>query len=234
MPVLLLAQGDTQSKDMLRRAFEARYGFGAPSLDTIRADLKGRVRAHLGPLSTWLPVDVTIAFQLPTQVRWEIVTRPVGVPLTAAALGFDGNQMFERKGGDVTTDDSLARQRSLHAQIWAASCILLTPLTDDTVSLRAIDQRSFAATHNATGSVSTLVFNEDYTLASVSVQCLNVNAGREQTFSLTCSEGQMLVNDFNLPRKMVLAWDNEVEYELTPIRCEVNAPFEASYFRLSN
>ena len=37
MPVLLLARGDQDSKSLLRRAIEARYGLGPPAIETLMA-----------------------------------------------------------------------------------------------------------------------------------------------------------------------------------------------------
>ena len=43
MPVLLLAQGDPQAKDLLRKAIHARYGLRPPALDSLHINFKGRL-----------------------------------------------------------------------------------------------------------------------------------------------------------------------------------------------
>ncbi len=61
MPVLLLARGDQESKALLRRAIEARYGLGPPVLETLKLQLKGRARAKVGPVTTWVPLTEVVA-----------------------------------------------------------------------------------------------------------------------------------------------------------------------------
>ena len=81
MPVLLLAQGDTTSKDMLRHAIEARYGLRPPVLESLQIDFKGRVRAKLGPINTWVPVEATAYFNFPTSMRWDFSVKAAGVQI---------------------------------------------------------------------------------------------------------------------------------------------------------
>ena len=55
MPVLLLAQGDAEARDLLRKAIEARYGPRPPALDSLKIDFNGRTRIKVGPVMTWVP-----------------------------------------------------------------------------------------------------------------------------------------------------------------------------------
>ena len=93
MPVLLLARGDQESKALLRRAIEARYGLGPPVLETLKLQMKGRVRAKVGPVTTWIPLEVTAYFKFGFSARWDYTARPVGVAVSSGTEAFDGDNV---------------------------------------------------------------------------------------------------------------------------------------------
>ncbi|MCC6805521.1 MAG: hypothetical protein IT319_21755, partial [Anaerolineae bacterium] len=71
MPVLMLARGDQDSKNLLRHAIEARYGLGPPAMDTLKVEMKGRARTKVGPVATWIPVEGAACFRFPHASRWD-------------------------------------------------------------------------------------------------------------------------------------------------------------------
>jgi hypothetical protein len=122
VPVLLLAQGDVMSKDMLRRAIEARYGLRPPALESLRIDFKGRARAKLGPLATWVPVDATAYFNFPTSMRWDFAVRAVGVQIGSGVEAFDGVNYRSVRGSKAAS--VIANPDSISISAWTTRSIL--------------------------------------------------------------------------------------------------------------
>jgi len=234
MPVLLLARGDQPSRLLLRHAIEARYGLGPPALDTLKIDFKGRVRAKIGPVVTWMPLEGTVYCKLPFTVRWNYTTRPAGVALRSGAFAFDGTVARRRSGGDVSVIEDAAEVESTRARLWTISALLLTPLAEHFVELRAVGERAFDATNDEAKVTARLQLHEDHTLESTSIECLNPANGTTQAYTARVAEGQKLVGDLILPSLFSLGWDNQAEMELAPLSAQTNPPLEDSLFRLES
>lgn len=233
MPVLLLAQGDPQSKDMLRRAIEARYGLRPPALDSLRIDFKGRVRAKLGPISSWVPVEATAQFQFPNAMRWDFIVRAAGVQLGSGIEAFDGLVYRTGRGNRGTTelpDPELVS--SMQKRLWAIAALLLTPLGEHFVKVSAQGDHTLQVTNTQIDSTILLHLNPDNTLDHVEVDCLNPDTLRQQKFTLSLSTDQELVNDMMLPCKISAFWDSEAYFEVQPVGAEANPSIPQSVFTL--
>ena len=188
MPVLLLAQGDPPAKDLLRRAIEARYGFSPPAIDNIRLCLKGKVRARVGPITTQVPVDMMAQFRFPSAMRWDFNVKTVGVSLQRGIEAFDGTTYRRLRSSGYT--GSLIEPMvidSLHRRLWAMAALLLTPLGEHFVRLKAAGEMRLEATNTLIDDTVQLLLRPDHTLDRVQVQCLNPDSGREQRFTLRLS-----------------------------------------------
>jgi hypothetical protein len=235
MPVLLLARGDKEGKELLRRALEARYGVGAPAIDTLRIEFKGRKRARIGPVATWVPVEGTLSYNAPLCGRIDYTARPVGLPLITQTDAFDGTIYRKRRGRDeveVVTQSEQAQ--SIQRRLWVAAAVLLTPLVEQFVELHATGERSFTATNIDTDDSAHVYLNDDFTIAYATTQCYNAAEDAVQEFTYRLFDGQSQVNDLMLPRRIAAHWEEAPEFEMTPASVEINPTFEPELFRLED
>ena len=198
MPVLLLAQGNAEAKDLLRKAIEARYGLRPPALESLQIDFKGRVRAKVGPVTTWLPVAATAYFQFPTSMRWDFTVKPIGVPVQRGVDAFDGTTYRRLRGSNtpqVISDDE--QVTSVQRRLWAIAALFLTPLGDHFVKLSAKGPHSLDATNTTLNDTVSLYLRPDNTLDYVQVVCLNPDSNQQQTFTLGLSTDQAPVNEMH-------------------------------------
>jgi hypothetical protein len=237
MPVLLLAYGDPKAKDLLRRAIEARYGARPPALEALKLNFKGRARAKIGPVSAWVPVEATAYFQFPTAMRWDFVVKPLGLPVQRGVETLHDNvyRVMRGKAATVITDD--AQIAYLRRRLWAVAAVLLTPMGEDFVKLslnpdNGSSERSFQVTNTRINDTVSVYLRTDYTVERVQVECLNPDTGRQQHFILRLSEAQVELNEFILPKKIDVFWDNDPAFEIEPTRVESNPSLAASTFIL--
>jgi hypothetical protein len=234
MPVLLLAQGDKPTKDLLRSAIEARYGLRPPALESLHLDFKGRARARLGPVSTWIPVDITAWFKFPTAMRWDFVVRAVGVQISSGIESFDGTNYRRTRGGKTSTliaEPDLIQ--STQSRLWAIAAVLLTPLGDHFVKLETTGANQLQATHTQINSAVTLQLRPDHSLDYVEVSCLNPDTAKQQLFTLRLSQEQAPINELMLPSKISAFWDDAPYFEVEPVLAESNPDIPAMTFALS-
>ncbi len=233
MPVLLLAQGDQASRTLLRNAIEARYGLGPPALETLTLRVTGRQRTQLGPMTLWAPLDATASFKFPLTVRWTYTSRRVGLLQHSDSGSFVDPVLRRRQGDQVVTDDA-ALTESAHALLWAYCAMLLIPLSEAFVELKLIDDFSFDAVNTEAGVTVRLRLNPDYSLASVSTDCINPASGKVETFTIKLAGELALLDDLILPRELTLLWNDAPAYELTPVSAVSNEPLDDGFFRLEH
>lgn len=235
MPVLMLARGDQDSKTLLRHAIEARYGLGPPAIETLKVEMKGRARARVGPVNTWMALEAVACFKFPHAVRWDYTMRPVGIPINSGAESCDGTACRKRENRDkVTVIEDAGRVASTQARLWAICAVLLMPLAEHFVELKVAGERALDATHTETGITAHLQLQEDYTLDFASTKCLNPTSGKTQVYSLRMSGGQAVVDELMLPRKIDTYWDDQPEMELTPTTVVSNPAVDDGFFRLEH
>ncbi len=232
MPVLLLAQGDQASRTLLRNAIEARYGLGPPALETLTLRLRGRQRAHVGPIALWAALDGTASFKFPLTMRWDYTARRAGLILHRDSGSFDAALVRRRRRDQVVTDAALVE--AARALLWAGCAVLLIPLSEAFVELHMIDDFSFDAINTEAGVTARLQLNQDYSLASVSTDCINPANGKAETFTIRLAGGLALLGDLILPRELTLLWNDQPEYELTPVSAASNDPLDDGFFQLEH
>ncbi len=234
MPVLLLAQGDTTSKDMLRRAIEARYGLRPPALESLQIDFKGRTRAKLGPIATWVPVEATAYFCFPNTMRWDFTVKAVGVQLGSGIEAFDGTTYRSSRGGKAATiisnQDLIS---SMQQRLWAIAAVFLTPLGEHFVKLSSVGENILQVTNTQIGASIYLHLRDDHTLDYVKIDCINPDNNKLQNFKLCLSDEQCLVNDLMLPSKIIAYWDGASYFEVEPKRAEANHHIDDTLFKLN-
>jgi hypothetical protein len=234
VPVLLLAQGDTTSKDMLRRAIEARYGLRPPALESLQIDFKGRVRAKLGPIATWIPVEATAYFCFPNTMRWDFKMKAVGVQVGSGIEAFDGTTYRIASGGKAATvisDPALIS--SMQQRLWAIAAVFLTPLGEHFVKVSCISENTLQVTNTQIDASIYLHLRSDHTLDYVKIDCTNPDNNKLQNFKLCMSEEQSLVNDLMLPAKIMSYWDGDPYFEVEPQRAEANHQISNAMFSLT-
>lgn len=219
MPVLLLAQGDNQAKDLLRRSIETRYGFAPPAIDNLEIDFKGRARAKMGPITTWVPVEITAHFRFPNAARWDFAVNPAGLTLQRGVEAFDGNTYRHiRSSSAARISDNADLIYSLQQRLWAMAAVLLTPLGEHFVHLKYVSDTEYEATNTLLNNTVNLYLRPDYSLEKVCVSCLNPDTNRQQQFILHLSETQQPVDDIMMPTKISAFWDRDAYFEAEPIR----------------
>jgi len=234
MPVLLLAQGDTIAKCALRKAIEARYGTRPPSLDSLKINFNGRTLAKVGPVKTWVPVEVTAYFRFPMAMRWDFTVKPLKLPVQRGLEAFDGATYHSARGGKpptVITDP--AQVASMRRRMWAIAAILLTPLSELFVKLSAIGENSLWATNTKLDDAAEIHLRPDNSLDYVRVECLNPDDNRWQNYIIRLSEELVCINDLLLPAKMSAFWDDAPNFEFEPGLVESNPNIPDSVFTLA-
>jgi hypothetical protein len=234
MPVLLLARGDKEGRDLLRKALEARYGLGAPAVETLKIRFDGRARTKLGPLTMWVPLEATLFFRFPECARWDFSVRAAGVPMRAGVSAFDGTHYRkQQKNGQLDEITQPEHVRAARVRLTVAAGMLLTPFAQEYFELRATGARSFEATNLETADSVHVTLHDDFTVDSVSASCLNPDEEfQEQLFTLQSTGGQQAVDDFIMPEKITVSWDNVPEFEVSPVAVESNPALDEAFFRL--
>lgn len=236
MPVLLLSRGDKEGRDLLRKALEARYGMNVPAVETLKIDFEGRARAKLGPISTWVPLETTVYLSFPGQGRWDFNIRAVGVPLRAGTNAIDGMVYRKRqRNGAIEVISNPEHARAARLWRFVVVGMLLIPLSQQFIELKGTGERSFIAINLETKDSLEVTLHEDFTVAKVTTRCANPEQDfAEQLFTLRAEGGQVAVNDFMLPAKLITLWDDEEEYEVEPIAVETNPALSDGIFTLDS
>jgi hypothetical protein len=233
MPVLLLARGEEEARDLLRKAIEARYGARPPAFDSLRIDFEGRVHARLGPIKTWVPLDVTSQFILPTSMRWDFTAKPAGVPVRRGVESYDGTALRTMSGGKPVINEDPDAVVSLQKRLWAIAALLLTPLGDSFVELGTDGPDVLTARNtNLDATVSIRISTETYQILEVFVPCMNADAGKEQTFILRPGTELISLDELLLPTKISAFWDEDPWFEVEPVSAENDPDIPASVFSL--
>jgi hypothetical protein len=235
MPVLLLAQGDAKARDLLKKAISARYGFNPPAIESLRIDFKGRARAKVGPITAWVPVDVTASFRFPTHMRWDFTVKPIGVPVQRGVEAFDGEQYRRVRGSSspMLMNDENAIS-SMRRRLWSVAALLLTPMGEHFVRLTSNEDGSLNVAHTQLHDSVNMVLRPDNTLERLEVQCVNPDNDRTQMFMMKVSETQAPIGGLMLPTKIHTFWDGEPFFEVEPSAVDTNPHFGSGLFTLMN
>jgi hypothetical protein len=148
------------------------------------------------------------------------------------AEAFDGTVYRTRLGYDVSQETDTGLLQASAFRLWAFAVMLLTPLSEPFVRLRMVDERCLEAVNSETGWIARLILNPDYTLDTIATRCHNPRIGSEQTFSIKSTAGQTLINEFMVPRRLQVCWDDEPEMEVSPASVELNPTMDDDTFLL--
>jgi len=234
MQVLLLSRGDAAAKDLLRRALAARYGFGAPALDTLKLTFKGRARVKVARMMTWVPLEASVYFRLPISARWEFSMRPVGLPINAAVHAFDGERYRKKHGDRVEVLDSPALYNAMRDQVWASTLMMLSPMAEPEVEVKREGERTLTATRLDSGTSVKLFLNDDYTLEHLEFPTVDPETAESKLYRLNFNRQQIEVDGIAMPSMITMLWNDEPQYELIPLAAEINATLSDAKFQIAD
>ncbi len=233
MPVLLLARGDADARELLKKAIEARYGHRPPVIESLRIDFTGRTRAKVGPLTTWVPVEVTTQVKLPSAMRWDFVAKPAGVAVRRGVESYDGSVLRTLRGNG--TPHIVEEQRVIDAaqkRLWAIAALLLTPLGDHFVELSLTGENAFAAKNTQLDIAVEVQLKPDYRIDHVNVRAFNVDNNAEQMLSISAVDELTEFGEFLLPKKITAMWGEQPWFEVEPAQAKNNPDIAESVFTL--
>ncbi len=234
MPVLLLAQGDTQAKDLLRKAINARYGLRPPALESLHINFRGRVRAKIGPVNMWVPVEAIGRFCFPDKMRWDFAVKAAGVQINSGVEAFDGTTYRTTRGAKITsTTHDLEPVQSMQQRLWAIAAVMLTPLGEHFVKITSSVTNELEASNTRINSTVTLHLRADQTLNYVETYCRNPDTGRQEMFTLRLSDELIAMGDLILPTKISAFWNNESYFEVEPEAAAANPTILPDVFALA-
>ncbi len=233
MQVLLLSRGDAAAKDLLRRVLAARYGFGAPALDSMILSLKGRARIKIARIPTWVSLETCIYFQTPMRARWEYNIRPVGLPITVGVHAYDGARYRKKQGDHVETHHAPPVHEAMRDRVWVSTLMMLSPLVRPEVEIKRDGERILTASRIDTGTCVTMYFNDDYTLEHLEFPTLDIETNETKLYRLRFSHEQMDVGGIILPSVITMLWGEEPRYELSPVSVEINPPIDGEKFQMA-
>lgn len=229
MAVLLLAQGDAEAKSKLRKAIESRYGLRPIALDTLALTLKGRTRAKVGPVQTWVPLEAKAFLHFPGMMRWESTLKPLGLPAQSSLELFHNSTYYSKRGGKTqrynTSEIQLPRQR-----LWALAAALLTPLSDMAVQVINQPGLSFVAHHTENQDMVRVNLRADYTVESVETTSINPDSGMKQKYRIMLSPQIIEVGDLLVPARIQIYWDDAHTYDVEPTSAQSNLELSESLF----
>lgn len=191
---LSLAKGDFEARNLLKEAVLARYATRPLPLEAVVLTLRRRERTFLG-----LPLTVTVeaAYAEPDRWLWQETRRLLGIRLGRRVESLDDQ-----------TEPSL--RESLRRQQWAFRALLLTPLTREGITLRAVAERAFQAVEDAQPeAIATLYLKPDYSLAAVEVERYRPSDKRRLPYTLRPEGGYQNLNGVNLPLQIAEQWGSE-------------------------
>lgn len=233
--VLLLAQGDAQAKDLLRRSIQARYGLRPPALEGLAIRFKGRVRTKIGPITMWVPVEAAGRFCFPVAMRWDFTVKAAGLPIGSGSEAFDGETYrIVRTGRAPNRNADTATIQSMQRRLWAIAAVLLTPLGDHFVRLESGGADVLAAVNTRIDSSVKLHLRPNSTVDYVEVPCMNPDTNREEVFTLRLSEELIAMDDLIVPTRISAFWGSEPYFEIDPVSADANAVIVDEVFRLEN
>lgn len=233
MPVLLLAQGDPEAKNKLRKAIDLRYGPRPLMVDSLALAYKGRVKTRVGPVSTWAAFEAQSIHRFPQFLRLDWTTRSMGVKSTTTCETFDGEHYRASKGGVLETVDSAERLRLLRMRIWSLACGMLTPLSDSQITLDNFGDYGFSARHSQINERCTVMLRPDYTVESIELVAVNPRTAARQALRIEYSPQLAQFTDCLYPAKFKAFWNDDPLYEAVLERLRVNGEIPTETFRSS-
>lgn len=231
MPVLLLASGDIDAKNKLRKAIEARYGHRPVMIDTLTINYRGKMRTRIGPVTTAAPFEACSYYRFPDAVRSDFHIKPLGVKIQEQIDCYDGEIYRQKRAGKLAQSSNQTQIHTLRARMWAVAVSLLTPLGENYVHLENIDQRSFRAINTQNNITAVVSLRGDYSIEQVSVDCVNMDSGKLQTLRIRFSEECIVSDEYAFPARFQTFWDAEPFYEAEMLQLQINSEIPTAIFR---
>ena len=197
--------------------------------------LKGRARAKIGPVATWVPVEGTAYFKFPFSMRWNFTMRPAGVSLSSGEEAFDSMVCRKRHNREPIIAVSDAEQvASSQARVWTAGAVLLMPLTEYYVELSMSGERELDATNTDAHITTRLTLKEDHTLDSTADRVYQPLHWQTAEFLDSTVRRAGSHRRFDAAAQNHCLWDSQPEFELAPVAVEINAAYSEALFRLES
>ena len=233
MRILLLAQGEPEAKDLLRKAIAARYGNKPPAIEALRIDFKGRAQTNIQQTNAWTPIEVTARFVFPTHLRWDFTIKPTGVEPQRGIEAYDGTMFRSMHGTKVPhVINQTMHIKSIRARLWSMAAILLTPMSDYYVTITKCGDYCFDAENKKLNETVRIYLREDYSIEKAQIRCWNHETQSEQLHTTFLSPEQKLVSDMIIPKIFGAFWDKQPAYEMTPIHIQRPYKIDTGLFTL--
>ncbi len=234
MPILLLAQGDPDARDMLRSAIEARYGSKPPAIENLQVKFKGRAKAPDDVQKKWVPVEAKVSFIFPSQIRWDFVGMPDDSAPQRSSEAFDGETYRTTVNSEqARVIEDAEYIHSVRSRLWAMAALILTPLSDHYVNLSVCGARCLKVTNTRLDDFVQLHLRPDDTIERITTNCLNPNTQTVQKHTLVLHEELITIDGLRLPKVINAYWDKSVNYQMTPTHVSLHPKLEPSLFQLS-
>lgn len=228
MAILTLAKGDPAALKLLKEAVAARYGLRPLLVESLRLTLSAKRPGFLGlPAQT----HVHLALVGSTHWRWQERTRLLGIPIASSLESFDGGACYTGKIGAITSSTEAQDLSSYQRLLWAVLALLITPLTEEGVIVKAGGERTFAATlENAPHDVATITLNADYTLNKVQVQRHRPGDAAPVNYVVTPGRELQTLSGLILPVTVEMGWEDKPRTVYTITHAEVNETIPLTEF----
>src|SRR5512143_3712996 len=134
---LSLSRGDPAARTLLQRAIQARYGLRPTPIESLRLAMRGQGKGPLG-----LPVKTRVAVACVSNTHWrsEQTMLLLGLAIGRRIESFDGGAYYLSERGRVTVLNDPLIVSSYRRYLWALQALLLTPLTEEGVTLKIVDE----------------------------------------------------------------------------------------------
>ncbi len=230
MAFLSLSRGDPAARALLQRAIQARYGLRPTPVESLRLALLGQVKGLFGlPLRT----RVTTTCVANTQWRWEQMTFLLGLAIGRRVESFDGGAYYVSERGRVAALNDPLIVTSFRRYLWALQALLLTPLTEEGVTLKAVDERTLQAMPDTNpDDIASIHLNTDDTLDMVVIPRYRLADQQTLPFMVKPTGGLQNLRDFVIPRKIVHRWENGAPLTFTVSDAEPNVKIPLTEFTM--
>lgn len=233
MPVLLLCQGDATGKEMLRRAIEARYSVSPPAIESLKIDFKGRARIKIGPVKAWIPVEAEASFVFPTHLRWDFVVKPLKLRVQRGIEAFDGTKYRMARGNNLPNEVVQTKViASARGRLWAMAALLLTPMSDYYIKVSQCGDNCIEALNMKLNDSVRIYLRDDFSIEYAEVDCVNPDNQKIQKHTLRLENSQSPVDGLMLPTKVSAYWDDEIYYEMQPVKVDLHPDLPDALFTL--
>jgi hypothetical protein len=118
-------------------------------------------------------------------------------------------------------------------RLWAIAAVMLTPLGEMFVKLKANAQNEIEACNTRFNGAVNLHLRPDQKLDYVVTNCQNPDTEKQETFTLRLSSDLVSFGDLILPGKISAFWNNEPYFEIEPMDAAANPNIQDSVFELA-